>query len=118
MDCQLPKRDAGAFLPSGLPSAGGCAGSKAWLQEHGALLKGWVMNCRGIEMFEIQGETKRHFGAFGLARAARGTAHPTVVGGVAPSLGAPHKHTHGWCSLEPVAGVRGGESQPTCTGHG
>lgn len=69
-------------------------------------------------MFEIRGETKRHFGAFGLARAARGTAHPTVVGGVAPSLGAPHKHTHGWCSLEPVAGVRGGESQPTCTGHG
>lgn len=47
-----------------------------------------------IEMFEIRGETKRHFGAFGLARAARGTAHPTVVSGVAPSLGAPHKHTH------------------------
>lgn len=45
-------------------------------------------------MFEIRGETKRHFGAFGLARAARGTAHPTVVGGVAPSPGAPHKHTH------------------------
>lgn len=21
-------------------------------------------------------------------------------------------HTHGWCSLEPVAGVRGGKSQP------